>query len=124
MAKVKNLKRLNWLKKRKRIKSNLSNKSNLNRVVVFKSNLHIYAQVVDDLNNKTVVSSSSNDKEIAKEISKCNNKTEKSTFVGKNLAEKLQKMKIDKVIFDRNGYNYHGRVKALADAMREMKIKF
>ena len=89
MAKVKNLKRLNWLKKRKRIKSNLSNKSNLNRVVVFKSNLHIYAQVVDDLNNKTVVSSSSNDKEIAKEISKCNNKTEKSTFVGKNLAEKL-----------------------------------
>ena len=124
MAKVKNLKRLNWLKKRKRIKNNLSNKSNLHRVVVFKSNLHIYAQVVDDSNNKTVVSSSSNDKEIEKEISKCNNKTEKSIFVGKHLGGKLQGMKIDKIIFDRNGYNYHGRIKALADAMREMKIKF
>ena len=124
MAKVKNIKRLNWLKKRLRVKNNLSNKRNLNRVVVFRSNIHIYAQVIDDLNNKTILSSSSNDKDIEKEIAKCDSKLSQSTLVGKHLAEKLQKMKIDSIIFDRNGYNYHGRVKALANAMREMKIKF
>ena len=124
MPKVKNIKKLNWLKKRKRIKNNLSNNQNFHRLVVFRSNMHIYAQVVDDLNNKTIVSSSSNDKDIKKEISKCDNKISKSALVGKHLAEKLNKMKINNIIFDRNGYNYHGRVKALADAMREMKIKF
>ena len=124
MAKVKNIKRLNWLKKRLRVKNNLSNKRNLNRVVVFRSNIHIYAQVIDDLNNKTILSSSSNDKHIKKEISKCDSKLSQSTLVGKHLAEKLQKKKINNIIFDRNGYHYHGRIKALADAMREMKIKF
>jgi len=124
MAKVKNIKRLNWLKKRLRVKNNLSNKRNLNRLVVFRSNIHIYAQVIDDLNNKTILSSSSNDKDIEKEIAKCDSKLSQSTLVGKHLAGKLQKMKIDSIIFDRNGYNYHGRVKALANAMREMKIKF
>ena len=124
MPKVKNIKKINRLKKRKRIKSNLTNNKNLHRVVVFRSSMHIYAQVVNDLNNKTIVSSSSNDKDIKKEISKCNGKISKSILVGKHLAQKLNKMKINNIVFDRNGYNYHGRVKALADAMREMKIKF
>ena len=124
MSKIKNLKRINWLKKRQRIKNNLSNKRGLHRLVVFRSNAHIYAQVIDDSSNKTIASSSSNDKDIAKEIDKCNDKISKSNLVGKHLAEKLKKMKVDDIIFDRNGYNYHGRVKALADAMREMKIKF
>ena len=124
MSKIKNLKRLNWLKKRQRVKNKLSNKGGLHRLVVFRSNMHIYAQVVDDSANITVASSSSNDKDIEKEIAKCNDKVSKSNLVGKHLAEKLKKMKVDSVVFDRNGYNYHGRVKALADAMREMKIKF
>ena len=124
MPKVKNIKKINWLKKRKRIKNKLTNNKNLHRLVVFRSSMHIYAQVVNDLNDKTIVSSSSNDKDIKKEISKCSGKISKSILVGKHLGEKLNEMKINNIIFDRNGYNYHGRVKALADAMREMKIKF
>ena len=124
MPKVKNIKKINWLKKRRRIKNKLTNNKNLHRLVVFRSSMHIYAQVVNDLNDKTIVSSSSNDKDIKKEISKCSGKISKSILVGKHLAEKLNKMKINNIVFDRNGYNYHGRVKALADAMREMKIKF
>ena len=124
MTKIKNIKKINWLKKRQRIKNNLSNKNNLPRLVVFRSNNHIYAQVIDDLNNKTVVSSSSNDNDIKKEISKCKGKVSKSIVVGKHIGEKLKEKKIVDIIFDRNGYNYHGRVKALAEAVREVKIKF
>ena len=124
MAKTKNIKKINWLKKRQRVKNSLSNKGNLHKLIVFRSNSHIYAQVIDALNNNTVVSSSSNDKDIQKEVLKCKGKISKSTLVGKHLGEKLNKMKIKNIIFDRNGYNYHGRVKALADAVREMKIKF
>ena len=124
MSKIKNIKRMNWLKKRKRIKNKLSNKRSLPRLVVFRSNSHIYAQVIDDLNNKTLVSASSNDKDVEKAISKCEGKVDKSTLVGKRLGEKMNGLKINEVVFDRNGYNYHGRVKALAEAVREMKIKF
>ena len=124
MTKMKNIKKINWLKKRQRVKNRLSNKSGLNRLVVFRSNSHIYAQVIDDLKKETIVSSSSNDKDIEKEITKCKSKISKSALVGKRLGEKLQEKKIDNVIFDRNGYNYHGRIKALAEAVREMKIKF
>ena len=124
MAKVKNIKKINWLKKRLRIKNSLSNKSGLNRLVVFRSNSHIYAQVIDDLKNETIVSSSSNDKDIEEEIKKCKSKIDKSTLVGKTLGKKLNEKSIDKIIFDRNGYNYHGRVKALAEAVREMNVKF
>ena len=84
----------------------------------------VSSRELTNLNNNTVVSSSSNDKDIQKEVLKCKGKISKSTLVGKHLGEKLNKMKIKNIIFDRNGYNYHGRVKALADAMREMKIKF
>ena len=124
MSKIKNIKRMNWLKKRNRIKNKLSNKRSLPRLVVFRSNSHIYAQVIDDLNNKTLVSASSNDKDVEKAISKCEGKLDKSTLVGKHLGEKMNGLKINEVVFDRNGYNYHGRVKALAEAVREMKIKF
>ena len=66
MPKVKNIKKINWLKKRKRIKNKLTNNKNLHRLVVFRSSMHIYAQVVNDLNDKTIVSSSSNDKSFTK----------------------------------------------------------
>ena len=124
MAKVKNIKKINWLKKRQRIKNKLSNKGGLHRLVVFRSNSHIYAQVIDDSVGKTILSSSSNDKDIEKELSKCEGKISKSVLVGKKIGEKLKDKKISSIIFDRNGYNYHGRVKALAEAVREMKIKF
>ena len=124
MAKVKNIKKINWIKKRQRIKNRLSNKSGYHRLVVFRSNVHIYAQVIDDSKNQTIVSSSSNDKELEKEIKKCKSKVEKSILVGKDLGGKLKNKKISNIIFDRNGYNYHGRVKALAEAVREMNINF
>ena len=124
MAKMKNIKKINWLKKRQRIKKNLSNKTGLHRLVVFRSNSHIYAQVIDDLNDKTIVSSSTNDRDIQKELSKCAGKVEKSTLVGKHLGKKMKEKKIDSIIFDRNGYNYHGRIKALAEAVRGIGVKF
>ena len=124
MPEKKNIKKTNWLKKKLRVKSELNNKRGLNRWVVYRSNIHIYAQLIDDNKNTTIASCSSNDSDIRKEIAKCDSKISKSILVGKHLAKKLNSMKIDNIIFDRNGYNYHGRVKALADAMREMKINF
>ena len=123
MLKAKIEKRVKWENKRSRIKFRLLRGSKP-RLVVYRSNIHIYAQVIDDKNNKTIASCSSNDSDIRKEISKCEGKIAKSVLVGKHLAGKLNSMKINNIIFDRNGYNYHGRVKALADAIREMKIKF
>ena len=97
MAKTKNIKKINWLKKRQRVKNSLSNKGNLHKLIVYRSNSHIYAQVIDGLNNNTVVSASSNDKDIQKEVLKCKGKISKSTLVGKHLGEKLNKMKIKKI---------------------------
>jgi len=91
---------------------------------VYRSNVHIYAQVVDDNENKTIVASSSNDKDLQASVKKADNKIEASTLVGKSLGEKLKKDKIERIVFDRNGYKYHGRVKALADAVREAGIQF
>ena len=118
--------KLNINKKRsQRVRRKLKRvSSNRFRLTVFKSTKNLSAQIIDDLNNKTILSSSSNDKDLKKEIAKCKGKISKSTLVGKHLGEKLKEKKIKEIIFDRNGYNYHGRVKALADAVREMKIKF
>ncbi len=124
MAEKKLTKKINWAKKRRRIKSKLGVRGTHPRLVVYRSNVHIYAQVIDDNENKTLVSSSSNDKELVKSVEKANGKIEASTLVGKDLGAKLKKSKIDKIVFDRNGYKYHGRVKALADAVREAGIQF
>ena len=123
MAKIKNKKYLNWLKKRLRVKRSLGVRGRYPRLVVYRSNQHIYAQVVDDNNSTTIASSSSKDKDVVKNSEKAGSKIEKSSVVGKALGEKLKKNKVEKVVFDRNGYNYHGRVKALADAVREAGIE-
>jgi len=117
------IKRSNWLKKRKRTKKSLGALGVLPRLIVFKSNKHIYAQLVDDINSKTIVSSSTKDKEILSKIKKVKGKINQSIEVGKALSDKIKKSKIDKIIFDRNGYRYHGRIKALADAIRDNGIK-
>ena len=118
---AKKTKRTNWLKKRARVKNNL-NLGKYPRLVVFRSNKHIYGQIIDDSKSLTLLSSSSNDKTLATKIAKANSKIEKSEIVGKDLADKLISSKIKKIIFDRNGYRYHGRVKALADSIREVGI--
>ena len=113
-----------WQKKRQRIKYRIRQKniSNHPRLVVFRSNANIYAQLVDDEKNVTVLSASSIDKILKKSIDKAPNKIEKSKIVGKSLAEKIKNAKIERIIFDRNGYKYHGRVKALTEAIRSAEI--
>ena len=113
-----------WQKKRQRIKYRIRQKniSNHPRLVVYRSNTNIYAQLIDDEKNLTIVSASSIDKSLKKSIDKATNKIEQSKIVGESLAEKIKNAKIKKIIFDRNGYKYHGRVKALSEAIRSVEI--
>ena len=85
---------------------------------------NISAQVINDHDGKTLASASSLDKIIEKSVSKAKSKIEVSTLVGKTLAERAMKNKVKEVVFDRNGYPYHGRIKAVADAAREAGLKF
>jgi large subunit ribosomal protein L18 len=124
MAEKKLTKKINWQKKRNRVKNSLGVRGTYPRLVVYRSNVHIYAQLVDDNENMTLISSSSNDKALKASVKKIDNKIEASTLVGKSIGEKLKKAKIEQIVFDRNGYKYHGRVRALAEAVRESGIQF
>ena len=112
-------------KKRQRIKYRIMQKNigNYQRLVVYRSNANIYAQLVDDEKNVTVLSASSIDNSLKKSIDKAENKIEKSKIVGKSLAKKIKDAKIERIIFDRNGYKYHGRIKALTEAIQSAEIK-
>jgi large subunit ribosomal protein L18 len=90
------------------------------RLAVFRSNSQIYAQLIDDVKSVTIASSASLKNSAAQKV----NKTEQAKMVGKEIAEKAIKAGINTVVFDRGGYLYHGRVKALADAARENGLKF
>ena len=106
---------------RKRIRKELVGTESRPRVSVFRSNKEIYAQIVNDVDGKTIVAASSRDKDVAsKEV----NKTERATLVGKVLAEKALKAGVETISFDRGGYLYHGRVKSLAEGAREGGLKF
>ena len=94
------------------------------RLVVYRSLSHIYGQLVDDVSGKTLVTASSSEKAIAPKSKKPVTKTELSSMMGKELATRAKKKKISKVVFDRNGFLYHGRVKAFADGAREGGLKF
>ena len=93
------------------------------RLSVFRSGLHIYAQIIDDAKGVTVVSASTLDKEIRNSIKKSST-VEAASFIGKTIAERALKSGVSEVVFDRGGYVYHGRVKALAEAAREAGLKF
>jgi large subunit ribosomal protein L18 len=99
-----------------RIRSKISGTSEVPRLSVFRSNKQIYAQIIDDEKKSTLVSASSLDKSLKLENG---GNVEAAKAVGKLLAEKAKKAKITKVVFDRGGYLYHGRVQALAEAARE-----
>ncbi|NUN70281.1 MAG: 50S ribosomal protein L18 [Bacteroidetes bacterium] len=94
------------------------------RFSVYRSLNDIYGQIIDDVSGKTLVSLSTNSKEIRAEVAAVKTKVEKSTLVGKLLAKKAVEKNITAVVFDRNGYLYHGRVKAFADGAREGGLKF
>ncbi|MBN1951845.1 MAG: 50S ribosomal protein L18 [Bacteroidales bacterium] len=104
-----------------RIRKRMTGTQEKPRLVVFRSNKQIYVQLIDDVQGKTLLSVSSLDKELAEK--KEGNKTEQAKLVGKIAAEKSVNAGFQQVVFDRNGYLFHGRVKALADAAREAGLK-
>ena len=104
-----------------RIRKTLVGTSALPRLCVFRSNTGIYAQIIDDETRTTLVSASSLDKDLK---IKNGSNVEAAKVVGKSIAEKAKKANIKTVVFDRSGYLYHGRVKALADAARENGLEF
>jgi len=103
-----------------RIRKRLSGSGERPRMTVYRSNRQIYVQLVNDVTGQTLVSASSKEKEIA---SQKVNKIDQAKLVGKRIAEKAKEKGIKAVVFDRNGYLYHGRVKNLADAARESGLK-
>lgn len=109
------------LKIKNRIRSRIEGCSERPRLSVYRSNKQISVQLIDDKSGKTLVAASSSVKEIA---AQSGTKTEKAAMVGKLIAEKALEAGIQSVVFDRNGYLYHGRVKQLADAAREAGLKF
>ncbi|MCB0275235.1 MAG: 50S ribosomal protein L18 [Calditrichaeota bacterium] len=94
------------------------------RLVVFRSIKHISGQIIDDANQRTLVGAADFSKEIADACKKAGSPVEVSKVLGEFLAKKAKENKIEQVVFDRNGYKYHGRVKALADGAREGGLKF
>ncbi len=104
-----------------RIRKTVSGTVQRPRLAVFRSNKEIYAQIVDDVNGKTLAAASSRDKDIADGTK---SKIELSKLVGISIGSKAVKAGIDKIGFDRSGYLYHGRVKSLADGAREAGLKF
>ena len=103
------------------IRKKLSGTADKPRLSVFRSNTEIYVQLIDDVEGKTLVSASSKDKDVA---AQSGNKVEKSKMVGAAAAQKAKDLGLEKVVFDRGGYLYHGRVKAVAEGAREGGLQF
>ncbi len=101
-----------------KIRSKISGTSEMPRMTVYRSNKQIYVQLIDDVNGCTIVSASS------KDLTGAGTKSDVSKLVGKAIAEKASSKGIANVVFDRSGFLYHGRVKAMADAAREAGLKF
>ena len=108
------------LRNRLSIKKNIGNKL---RLSVFRSNKHIYCQIIDDVKQITLCSSSTLDPEVKKDL-KSSGTIDAAEKVGKDIAAKAKKIGFEKVIFDRGGYLYHGRVRSLAEGARSSGLKF
>ena len=104
-----------------RIRKRIKGTAGKPRISVYRSNKQIYAQAIDDVNGVTLASASSREKELASVTAK---KSEMAVMVGKRLAAVCKEKGIENVVFDRSGYQYHGRVKSLADGAREGGLKF
>ncbi len=119
MSKSKNAQRL---RRKPRIRKKISGTEARPRLVVFRSNQHLYAQLVDDVNGVTLASTST--QVLNKDGESLKSNKDSATKVGKAIAEAAKAKKIETVVFDRNGYIYHGKIKALADGAREAGLKF
>jgi large subunit ribosomal protein L18 len=106
---------------RYRVRRKISGTAQKPRLSVFRSNCEIYVQLIDDINAVTVAAASSREKDV---VAQKVNKSEKSKLVGQAIARKAKEIGIETVVFDRGGYLYHGRVKAVAEGAREGGLKF
>ncbi|NUN09896.1 MAG: 50S ribosomal protein L18 [Ignavibacteriaceae bacterium] len=114
----------NRLRAKTKIRKTISGTSAKPRLSVYRSLNHVYAQLVDDTNQKTLLTVSTLSKELNEKVKELKGKVSKSKVVGSLLAERALGMDIKEVVFDRNGYRYHGRIKSLADGAREKGLKF
>ncbi|MCR5303704.1 MAG: 50S ribosomal protein L18 [Lachnospiraceae bacterium] len=111
------------LKKHKRMRNTLAGTAEKPRMSVFRSNLNMYVQIIDDTAGVTLVSASTLDADVKSKVEYTDN-TEAATLLGTIIAEKAKKKGITTVVFDRSGYLYHGKIAALADAAREAGLEF
>ena len=109
--------------KHRRLRHHLNGTATTPRLAVFRSNKHIYAQIIDDTVGKTLVSASTLQKEVKAELEKTND-VNAAAYLGKVIAERAIEKGITEVVFDRGGFIYQGKIKALADAAREAGLKF
>lgn len=106
-----------------RIRKKITGTPTSPRISVFRSNKHIYTQIIDDINRKTLVAASSLTKEVAEKLGGLN-KSQQAEQVGKALAERALNANIKDVVFDRSGYRYHGRIKSVAEGARKGGLIF
>ncbi len=113
------------LKRKKRIRKKISGTPDAPRLSVFRSAKHIYAQVIDDSRGVTIAAASTLEKEVKENTDLAGkNKSEKAAAVGKLVGQRAQENGVARVVFDRGGFLYHGRVKAVSDGAREVGLKF
>ena len=110
-------------KKHRRLRIHLSGTATTPRLAVFRSNNHMYAQIIDDTIGKTLVSASTTQKEVKAELEKTNN-VDAAAYLGTVIGKKAVEAGIKEVVFDRGGFIYQGKIKALADAAREAGLEF
>lgn len=110
-------------KRHQRIRNHISGTPAKPRLTVYKSNANIYAQLVDDVEGKTIIACSTLEKEVSEGLDSTSNQ-EAAKKVGETVAKRALDQGIEEIVFDRSGYIYHGKVKALADGAREAGLKF
>jgi len=110
-------------KKHMKLRNHLSGTASVPRLSVYRSNMHIYAQIIDDDAQKTLVSASTVQKDVKANLDKTND-VAAAAYLGKVIGERAKAAGITQVVFDRGGYIYHGKVKALADGAREAGLEF
>ena len=110
-------------KQHRRLRNHLSGTATTPRLAVFRSNNHMYAQIIDDTIGKTLVSASTTQKEVKAELEKTNN-VDAAAYLGTVIGKKAVEAGIKEVVFDRGGFIYQGKIKALADAAREAGLEF
>lgn len=110
------------MRRHNRVRRRVSGSTERPRLAVFRSNIHIYAQVIDDSTGHTLVAASTAEKALAEQST--GTKTEQAKAIGTAIAERAKSAGITKVVFDRGGFKYHGRVQALAEAAREAGLDF